>query len=152
MQAPLSNDRPLLVAQIMSSPVHTCPIDVSAGAGAEAMRSAGVLHLVVVDASGKAVGILSDRDLRGAQPSAILVKDPSLRDKALALLRVADVMSDGIHAVHPEHTVRSALLAMKRHRIGSLPVVDEEGRPVGIVTHGDVIELALRLLRSVSTM
>ena len=36
---------------------------------------------------------------------------------------------------------------MKRHRVGSVPVVDQDGRPVGIVAHADVIDLALSLLR-----
>ncbi|MFO0568443.1 MAG: CBS domain-containing protein [Polyangiaceae bacterium] len=131
----------------MSSPVCTCPSDVTAGVAAEQMREKGLMHLVVVDARGCVVGVVSDRDLRAAQPSALLVRDEKLREKALSLLRVQDVMSSTPHTVHPGSTVRAALMLMKRHRVGSLPVVDPDGLPVGILTHGDVIEMALALLR-----
>jgi len=131
----------------MSSPVKTCPLDVTAGSAAEQMRSQGLMHVVVVDASGRIAGVLSDRDLRSAQPSAVLVKDSSLREKALSLLKVKDVMSSDAQTVRPNQTVRAALALMKRHKVGSVPVVDDDGRPVGIVTHADVIEMALGLLR-----
>jgi acetoin utilization protein AcuB len=113
---------------------------------AEQMRGARILHLVVVDESGRVVGVLSDRDIRAAQPSVLLVRDPALRNKALSLLKVKDVMSSSAHTVRPDATIRSALTLMKRHRVGSIPVVDDDGHPVGIVTHGNVVALALELL------
>lgn len=137
----------LIVSEMMTSPVHTCELDASAGVAADQMHEHKVMHLVVVDAGGKVRGVVSDRDLRAAQPSALLVKDPGLRDKALSLLKVENVMSQGAHTVSPGQPARSALLLMRKHRVGSIPVVDDDGRPVGIITHGNVVELALDLMR-----
>lgn len=134
------------VSQIMSSPVHAIDSRANAREAAARIRETGVMHLVVIDASGAAVGVISDRDLRNAQPSILLVRDQAQREKALSLLRVQDVMTAKPRTVRADDSVLDALHAMRRHRIGSLTVVDARGQPVGIVTGVDVIDLALSLL------
>jgi len=130
----------------MSSPVQTIHASASARDAAERMRGSHILHLVVVDDAGEVVGVLSDRDLRAAQPSALLVKDPEMREKALSLMKVRDVMTAHPHTVDAEAPVIHVLQAMRRQRIGCVPVVENDGRVVGVVTGGDVVMLALELL------
>lgn len=134
------------VREIMTSPVLTIGVDASAREAAERMHGSRILHLVVLDAKGSVTGVLSDRDLRAAQPSALLVKDPGMRDKALSLMKVREVMSAHPHTIHADAPVVDALQAMRRQRIGCVPVVENDGRVVGVVTGGDVVMLALKLL------
>ena len=42
-------------------------------------------------------------------------------------------------SVGPDATVREALHLLVQHRIGSLPVLDPEGKPIGIFTERDVL-------------
>jgi len=130
----------------MTSPVLTISVDASARDAAERMHDSRILHLVVIDANGSVAGVVSDRDLRAAQPSALLVKDPTMRDKALSLMKVRDVMSAHPHTIDADAPVVDALHTMRRHRIGCVPVVEADGRIVGVVTGGDVVMLALKLL------
>jgi CBS domain-containing protein len=44
-----------------------------------------------------------------------------------------------VHVIVPEEPVREAVRRLDAHNIGSLPVVDAEGRPIGIFTERDVL-------------
>lgn len=140
------NDDRLLTRAIMTSPVETIPRGAGALAAAERMAERRVLHLVVVDAKGRIVGVVSDRDLRSAQPSVLLVPDAEMRKKALGLIKVDDVMTPHPTTVRDDLPVEDALVEMRRKRLGCLPVVDRGGALVGIVTGGDVAKLAIQLL------
>ena len=130
----------------MTSPVETIDGQSSAEAAAKQMAATRIEHLVVIDGGGHVVGVISDRDLRAAQPSLLLVKDPEMRKKALAVMRVTDLMAEDPHIVRPDQPVKDVLRAMLRQHIGCVPVVDGEGVPVGITTAGDVTKLALSML------
>jgi CBS domain-containing membrane protein len=79
---------------------------------------------------GRLVGVVSHGDL--------------VRAGADQLVR--DVMSDDIKTVAPETPAHEAAYLILRHRIGCLPVVDGEGRVVGIVTDTDFVRAAYVLL------
>lgn len=53
---------------------------------------------------------------------------------------VADIMTRDVITVKRETTVRELAEIFKKHHIGSLPVVDDNGVPIGIVTESDLIE------------
>jgi len=136
-----------LTRTIMSTPVETIPREAGALAASEKMAQKRVLHLVVVDAKGRVVGVVSDRDLRSAQPSMFLVPDASMRRKALGMVRIEDVMTPHPSTIREDQPVEDALQAILKHRLGCLPVIDRAGALVGIVTGGDVAKLALELVR-----
>ena len=131
----------------MSAPVRTIPRTAGALAASERMTQTGVAHLVVVDAAGRVVGVVSDRDLRSAQPSLFLVPDAAMRQKALGMIRLEQVMTVHPTIVRDDESVEDALQTMLKQRLGCMPVVDRRGELVGIVTPGDVTKLALALVR-----
>lgn len=104
-----------------SEPLSEAKIDMEMGL---------VHHLPVVDDRGRLVGIVSDRDIvRRA-------------DKK----RVADVMSRDIVTTRPDAPAHVAASMMLDFRIGSVPVVDDDGALVGVVTITDYLALARRAL------
>jgi acetoin utilization protein AcuB len=106
----------------------------------------GFRHFPVTDAAGRLVGMVSDRDLRSAFPSTAL--NPSARLEQLSRLeqvRVDTIMSRPPIALPHEATLDDALLLFDRHLIGALPVVDHDGRLVGIITVRDVLRAYRRL-------
>ena len=54
------------------------------------------------------------------------------------MTKIAEVMTDRPRAVTPETSIREAARLMEEEDVGSLPVVDEEARLVGIVTDRDI--------------
>ncbi len=54
-------------------------------------------------------------------------------------MKAKDVMAVDVVSVSPDHSVRHAARIMLDHRISGLPVIDDDGRLVGIVTEGDLM-------------
>ena len=54
------------------------------------------------------------------------------------------VKGDRVVTIRPEGTVRQAVSLLANHNIGAVVVVDELGRPVGIVSERDIVRHAAR--------
>ncbi len=103
----------------------------------EQMDRASIRHLPVVQGE-KLVGIVSDRDLLGAEAWRV---EGSGSDTP-----VAEVMQTEVHCATPDEPIVSALVEMSVAGIGCLPLV-EEGRLIGIVTEDDFLTLYAELAR-----
>lgn len=71
----------------------------------------------------------------------IVHKNLSIEDQAREIIRVkkaeSGIVVDPV-TVAPERRVEEAIALMRTHRISGLPVIDSDGRPVGILTNRDV--------------
>ena len=57
-------------------------------------------------------------------------------------MRIADILrskGSSVATVHPSATLAEAVDELARHNVGALPVVDDDGRLVGIVSERDVV-------------
>lgn len=84
-----------------------------------------IYYSYVVDRTGKLVGFVSLRDL-------ILAPDDQT---------VGDLMKTDIKSVTPETDQEQAAQLIRDYDLIALPVVDEGGRLVGIVTHDDAVDI-----------
>jgi len=108
----------------------------------------GVSALPVVNGEGKLLGIVSEADLlakeeqRGAKrPRVGLIR----RQRRHASGRTAsDVMSSPAIAIGPAASVPEAARLMHRERVKRLPVIDAEGRLVGIASRSDLLKTFMR--------
>jgi acetoin utilization protein AcuB len=91
------------------------------------------------------VGIVSDRDLKEASPSKATTLDVHELYYLLAELQVKDIMTRDPVTVSPEDTVEHAAQVMLENTISGLPVVDEAGKVVGILTQSDVFRAFMHI-------
>ncbi|MFC4560048.1 CBS domain-containing protein [Virgibacillus kekensis] len=54
-------------------------------------------------------------------------------------MQVRDFMIYNVYTVTPSTTVKELISLLETHRVGGVPVVDEKGNLVGIVSDGDVV-------------
>ncbi len=94
---------------------------------------------------GRLVGIVSDRDLKEASPSKATTLDVHELYYLLAELLVKDIMTRDPITVHPDDTVEHAAQLMLENTISGLPVVDEKGNVVGIITQSDVFRAFMHI-------
>jgi CBS domain-containing protein len=117
------------VSEIMSAPVHAIGAEQTAGAAWETMRLRRTRHLVVKDAEGRVVGVVSASDLGGKNGEPLR-----------AQRRVRELMTARLVTATPETTVRQAANLMRGHCVNCLPVF--VGRRLkGMVTVADLLEL-----------
>jgi CBS domain-containing protein len=57
------------------------------------------------------------------------------------MFKVRDIMTTHVVTVNADDTIDKAIALMIRHRVSGLPVLDRAGRPVGIVSEFDLLEL-----------
>jgi len=123
----------MLVSQILKDKgdlVFTASPQETVAAAAALLHSRKVGAMVVVDADGTVVGILSERDV------VSVIAEGGER----ALSRpISECMSEEVVFAHPGETVDSLLARMTDRRIRHLPVVSG-GRLSGIVSIGDLVK------------
>jgi acetoin utilization protein AcuB len=95
------------------------------------LKAAGFRHLPVLDAEGRLVGIVDRTDMETFLSKA---GSPGVMKRNH---RVDQVMSRNVISVAPTCPLEEAATLMVKHKIGSLPVL-EDGRLVGIITEIDI--------------
>ena len=120
------------VARICLREVDIAALAESVVDAARRMRDQGVGTLVVVDEVGRPVGLLTDRDL------AVRVLADAADPRAVS---VGDVMTRNPRTVSEGTPIESALALMASGAFRRLPVVNEDGRLVGILSLDDLLGL-----------
>lgn len=90
----------------------------------------------------KVVGIVTDRDVRDAYPTSMAINRGEAIDRFADTITVEEVMTHDVFMVQPETSLRTAVELLRKHRIGSLPVVKKQTL-VGIITRSDILDFVL---------
>jgi acetoin utilization protein AcuB len=96
------------------------------------------------------VGIVTDRDLRDAYPTSMMIDRGEAIDRFADSVTVEEVMSHDVFTVRPDTPLKKAVGLLRRHRIGSLPVVKNKNL-VGIITRSDILDFVLSGLSVATT-
>ncbi len=113
----------------------------------EIMDRNHIRHLPVVDEDNTVIGVITDRDIRSALPSAFSTcqSDPKETER-ISKLKVGEVMTKNPITISPLNTLEDALLMMHKTNKGALPVVDEAGKLKGIISTRDLIRAFINVL------
>lgn len=137
--------KPTLVRDIMTREVVTLYEEDNLLGVEEGMRHFRFRHLPVVD-DGKLVGLITQRDMLRVAASVAEpggdVKTRNINERLFA----RDVMARDLVTVREDTPIADAGLLMWNNKLGCLPVVDDDGKLLGIVTEADFVKLALKLL------
>jgi len=135
----------MLVGDWMSRNVVTATGDVSMIKAGRMMRERKIRRLPVVDKDGKLIGIVAERDLKAASPSDATSLDMYELTYLLSEMKVKNIMTTSPRFLRPTDTVERAALIMRDLKIGSLPVIDADGKVVGIITDTDIFRLLVSI-------
>jgi acetoin utilization protein AcuB len=122
---------------ITVSPNQTLPEAV------QQMKAGGFRRLPVME-QGQLVGIITDRDCKEAMPSDATSLSIWEINYLLARLKIDEIMSRSLVVVQDYMPLTTAAHLMLQHRIGGLPVLDDKGLLVGILTVTDVLKAFLQ--------
>jgi acetoin utilization protein AcuB len=127
----------MLVKFWMTPNVITIDQGVSIMKASKVMQEHGIRHLPVTK-NGRLTGIISDRDLKEAQPSKATTLDIHEMYYLLDKLKVKEIMPKSLYTTTAMSPVDKAAALMLEHDISALPVVDIKGNLEGIITNWDV--------------
>jgi CBS domain-containing protein len=85
--------------------------------------------LPIIKDGQKVVGLITDRDICMAT---------AMKDRTPSSISVEEVMSGLVYGVSPDDEVEHALAIMSKHRIRRLPVLNETGELVGMLSMDDI--------------
>jgi len=110
------------------------------------IRDKGIRHLPVLDKSHHLVGLVTDQDIREAAPSDATSLSVHELHYLLGKLKVSAFTTPKakLITITPDTIIEKAVQLMHDHKIGCLPILDEE-RLVGIITQTDVLDLFVDL-------
>jgi len=133
------------VRDCMKSPVITVTPDTLIDNAMETMREKHVRRLPVVE-DGRLVGLVTRKIIKEATPSTPTPLTLWGLHYQLSCMKVRDVMITDVIVVHPDDTIKEVLTLSEKHRIGTFPVVDDNGNLVGILTSTDLLHIMAKLL------
>jgi CBS domain-containing protein len=106
------------------------------------MEQRHVRRLPVVE-DGQLLGIVTSGDLRAAGPSAASTLSVFEWRALLEHATVAECMTRDPITIAPDAPVLYAARLMLLHKISGLPVVEQDGRVVGVITESDLFRLLI---------
>jgi CBS domain-containing protein len=151
----------MLVKDVMSKNVITISPEESISDAIEKMAKNNISGLIVVD-NNKVVGVISESDvlkvLGSEFPeikasanltfSILLLLESGVKMiremKKIGKLKVKDVMSKKVFFVKPEDTILEAARMMSKKDVRRLPVIDEDGKLVGVISRTDILRALVK--------
>ena len=147
-----------LARDIMTTPAITVPPEMSVKDLVAVFTERHIGGAPVVDADGKLIGVVTEGDLMAMDADIALPhyfeifdsiiyleSEKKFRDRVekAAAANVEQLMTDGdkVKTVGPDDPARQAATLMSKHRFDRVPVVDEDGKVVGIVTRHDIMKI-----------
>ncbi len=119
------------VGDVMTKGVVALKVNDNVFKAAKALKNNVVGSVVVLD-KGKAVGIVTERDI--AYKVVAAGKDPKR-------VKLSQVMGSPLKVIKWDTGLQDAALTLKAHKIKRLPVVDKKGQLVGIITEEDLLRV-----------
>ncbi|MFF4746235.1 CBS domain-containing protein [Streptomyces sp. NPDC001268] len=125
------------VADLMTPDAVTVPPGTTFKEIARLLDEFGISAVPVVDVDGRPLGVVSEADLVRRQASGG------------GAPTAEGLMTSPAVVARPEWSVVKAARVMDRHRIKRLPVTDDAGRVIGVLSRSDLIQLFLRRDRAI---
>jgi CBS-domain-containing membrane protein len=132
----LEGGRGATCADLMSRPVLTVEVGESLWDAWQLLFVSGLRHLVVLDADGSSLGVLSDRSILAEVPATADHLSRRLVRDVLAMVPLVSVL--------PEDEPLTAARVMVHNTVEAVPVLDHAGRLLGIVTEADIVRWLVR--------
>jgi CBS domain-containing protein len=128
------------VSALMTAEVWTLEQEKRLYHASALMEEHGIRHVPVVDAEGRLLGIVSDRDVKRQINGAFDTERETERDRVNMLVSVGELMSTDVVVCTRDTEARAAARLLLNHHVSALPVVDPQTRKLeGIISTSDFL-------------
>jgi len=134
----------MLVGERMSHPVITMRADMPIIDALNMMKREHVRRTPVIK-DGKLVGIISEKDLLNATPSAATTLSVWEMNYLLSKIPVSEVMTQNVLTVTEDTPIEEAARIMADNKVGGLPVLRGD-EIIGIISETDLFKVMLEMM------
>jgi len=128
------------IRNLMTKSLITLDIDDDLGAAKRIFDQHKIHHLLVLNGQ-ELAGIITDRDLYKHLSPAIGTSKETPKDTSLLKKKLHLIMQRELTTAIETITLNEAVLLFYDNHISCLPIVDEQFRPIGIVTWRDMLKV-----------
>jgi CBS domain-containing protein len=125
----------MLIQDLMTRHPVICRPDDSLNQAAQLMWDFDCGCVPIVDERGRLVGMLTDRDICVAAYT---------QGKRIQDIAASAAMANEVYSCLPDDTIAEAEEIMRAHRVRRLPVIDLDGRLIGLISLNDIAREAVR--------
>ena len=149
---PMNNKTGRYVGEIMTRNVVSVSKDADLTEAIRIMEREGLSAIPVVNAGGQVCGIVSNSDLISltydlqCDISVLPYVGKAVRESLIdalnednQMVQVTRVMTEHVESVTPQDEISTAARVMTEQSIHHLPVVNQEHKPIGIVSASDIV-------------
>ncbi len=129
----------MLIKDWMATDVLTIDENTSVMRATRVMKEKKIRRLPVLS-HGKLVGLITDRDLKDASPSKSTSLDIHEMYYLLSEMKVKEMMTPNPVCMLEYDTLEKAAVVMLMNKISGLPITNESGHLVGLVSETDVFQ------------
>ena len=138
------------VKDVMSTHIYAVREGASFKEIATRLHELRVSAFPVIDLDGTVIGVVSEADLlpkealEGTVPSVLHSLGHSREQSKITAVTAADLMTKPAVTIGPDESVTHAARLMYSRKVKRLPVTNDDGRLIGIVTRADVLSVYRR--------
>ncbi len=133
------------VSKFMTKTVITANLDQTIQSACKIMNENNLGGVVIIKrgvSGNEPVGIITERDI---------IRKIGDADLFTTQTPIRELMSNNLISIKPDNTISDAIGLMHGNNIRRLPVIDNDGKMVGIITDKDILKAAARKKGSIAT-
>ncbi len=117
------------IEEIMSKPVVTCRPTDTLNSAARLMWENDCGIVAVIDENDRLTGVITDRDI---------CMSAYTQGTSLHTIPVARAMAMQVFSCHARESIDAAERVMKEKQVRRVPIVDDDNRPIGLLSLNDI--------------
>jgi acetoin utilization protein AcuB len=135
----------MLIVNWMSTRLVSLDPEDSMSQAIRLLKENHIGRLPVIDKNDALGGIVSDKNLKRAGASDSAAPEGHELAYLLSRVKVKDIMSSPPITVHIYDTIEEAALIMFENKISGMPVLDDDGKVVAMLTQSDIFRAFIAL-------
>jgi CBS domain-containing protein len=124
---------------LMEVPAVVIPGTATIDEAASMMWEKNIGSVIIIDDEGKMTGIVTERDMLFAITKGLTGKS----------VPVAGIMSKTQLKATPTQSIATAVETMRKAGVRHLPIIDKSGRPLGMLSMRDALDITSPILKQV---
>ncbi|QBG37490.1 CBS domain-containing protein [Litorilituus sediminis] len=129
------------IESLMSTKLVTLHLDDDLSKAKDVFNTHNIHHILILDDDNKLAGVITDRDLFKHLSPTVGTSKESPKDISLMQRKMHQIMSRELISAKKEQSLNEAVLLFHDNHISCLPVTNEQGKAIGIITWRDILKV-----------